>query len=92
MAKKRAEAHRRCFDCTHYEACQSWNIGSLVDTDAAHCVNYRESANVEPIVRCKDCAHHYYAVDCAGRCRLGIGDALLDEDYCSRAEPAKKEG
>ena len=33
---------KKCWYCIHYEACQSWNIGSLVDTDATNCVNYRE--------------------------------------------------
>ena len=36
------------------------------------------------VVRCKDCVYHYYAVDCAGMCKLGIGNALLDNDFCSR--------
>ncbi len=42
------------------------------------------AADVRPVVRCKDCAYHYYAVDCAGMCKLGIGNALLDDDFCSR--------
>lgn len=32
-----------CFHCIHYEACQAWNIGSLMNTDATHCVNYTTS-------------------------------------------------
>lgn len=46
------------------------------------------AADVVEVVRCKDCAFHYYAADRAGRCELGIGDALLDDDYCSRAQAA----
>lgn len=42
------------------------------------------AADVAPVVRCKDCVYHYYAVDCAGMCKLGIGNALLDDDFCSR--------
>lgn len=33
---------RVCFDCIHYEACQMWNIGSLLRTDASHCVNFKD--------------------------------------------------
>lgn len=51
---------------------------------------YAPAADVRPVVQCKDCLHHYYAADCAGMCKLGIGKALLDEDFCSRGELAKE--
>lgn len=47
MANKKRQ--RRCGDCVHYEACATWNVGSLLNTDATHCVNYR--ADVRPVVR-----------------------------------------
>lgn len=40
---KQKHPSRICFECTHYEACQAWNVGTLVETDATHCVNYRAS-------------------------------------------------
>ena len=45
MKKKTVKPDRICFECLHYEACQSWNIGSLVKTAADNCVNYRASVN-----------------------------------------------
>lgn len=45
-----------------------------------------ERREVRKVVLCKDCINHYYDVDCGGRCKLGIGDSLLDEDFCSRGE------
>ena len=39
----RKDPPRTCWECLHYEACQAWNIGTLVNTDATHCVNYRPS-------------------------------------------------
>lgn len=45
MKKKTVKPDRICFECLHYEACQSWNIGSLVNTAADNCVNYRASVN-----------------------------------------------
>ena len=45
MKKKTVKPDRICFECLHYEACQSWNIGSLVETAADNCVNYRASVN-----------------------------------------------
>lgn len=58
MKKKTVKPDRICFECLHYEACQSWNIGSLVNTAADNCVNYRasvnrenEAADVRPVVR-----------------------------------------
>ena len=46
--KKAVKPDRICFECLHYEACQSWNIGSLVKTAADNCVNYRASVDIEP--------------------------------------------
>ena len=49
------------------------------------------ATDVRPVVRCKNCIHHYYAVDCAGMCRLGIGNSLLDDDFCSRGADMRAE-
>ena len=38
MKVKRSD--KRCGECIHYEACQSWNVGSLRSTDAQSCANY----------------------------------------------------
>ena len=51
MKKKTVKPDRICFECLHYEACQSWNIGSLARTAADNCVNYRASVDVRPVVR-----------------------------------------
>ena len=34
---------RKCGECIHYYACSSWNVGTLLQTDASHCVNYEKS-------------------------------------------------
>ena len=61
-------------------------IGNAQDAsqDIASALIAIPAADVRPVVRCKDCVYHYYAVDCAGMCELGIGSALLDDDFCSR--------
>lgn len=87
MAKKRAEAYRRCFDCTHYEACQSWNIGSLVDTDATHCVNYTEPVNTDTVVRCGECR---FWVDEKAYCRIHGAYTMTKTDFCSQGGRAVK--
>ena len=35
---------RKCGECIHYYACSSWNVGTLLQTDASHCVNYEKSS------------------------------------------------
>jgi len=49
-AAKGATPVRECFHCLHYEACQSWNVGSLASTNAENCVNYRESAEIAAFI------------------------------------------
>lgn len=41
--KQQREQARKCFDCEHYYACSTWNIGTLQYTDATNCANYEES-------------------------------------------------
>lgn len=65
-----------------------WGNKRFTPDDVEEILQSIPAADVVEVVRCKECVHHYYAVDCAGRCKLRIGDALLDEDYCSRAEAA----
>lgn len=41
MAKrKEVKPVRKCGDCIHEAACQSWNIGTLSNADATSCINY----------------------------------------------------
>lgn len=37
MAKR---AERVCGDCLHFAACQSWNVGSLLNAEAWRCANF----------------------------------------------------
>ena len=87
MKKKTVKSDRICFECLHYEACQSWNIGSLVKTAADNCVNYRASVDVRPVVTCADCKHWTrIKKDCIlASCDL---DALVrcEDFYCANGE------
>ena len=67
MKKKTVKPDRICFECQHYEACQSWNIGSLVRTAADNCVNYRASVDVRSVVRGKwiDTDNYYQRWKCS---------------------------
>lgn len=38
--RKQRKSDKRCCDCIHEAACQSWNVGSLYNTDAHSCKNY----------------------------------------------------
>jgi len=40
MKKKKQELKKRCGDCIHLCACRAWNLGTLDNTDATHCINY----------------------------------------------------
>lgn len=31
---------RKCGECIHYCACSSWNVGTILQMDASHCVNF----------------------------------------------------
>ena len=40
MKKKKQEPKKRCGDCIHLCACSAWNLGTLDNADATHCINY----------------------------------------------------
>ena len=42
-SKKKNEKYRKCADCIHEWACQAWNVGTIHDMDATHCVMYQTS-------------------------------------------------
>ncbi len=56
--KKEQKPYRSCGDCLHYTACSSWNVGSLLTTNAANCINWQSAADVRPVVLCRDCKHN----------------------------------
>ena len=33
---------RKCSDCIHELACASWNVGSIANANATHCVNFQK--------------------------------------------------
>ena len=38
-----------CSDCLHYYACAAWNIGSLANTEAGSCANYKSATDMRPV-------------------------------------------
>lgn len=41
MAKRKQYIeYRKCTECIHEYACQMWNIGSINQMDATHCISY----------------------------------------------------
>lgn len=95
-AAKGATPARECFHCLHYEACQSWNVGSLASTNAEKCVNYRSSIppdDMRSVVLCRDCRDSYVWTNMNGENYRYCGylrdrwnhdtDRMVDdEDFC----------
>lgn len=40
MRRRKQEPKKRCGDCIHLCACSAWNLGTLDNADATHCINY----------------------------------------------------
>ena len=40
---KSSKPTRVCGDCIHLYACIAWNLGSLRDANAMHCINFQKS-------------------------------------------------
>ena len=55
--KKKEKKQKICGNCVHLYACGSWNIGSLFNADAEHCVNYETGNELGLAVRCRDCKY-----------------------------------
>lgn len=88
-----------CGDCEHYSACSSWNIGSLANTDATTCANFKKRAgkwDMIEVTRCSNCIHWEPECveedDSCGHCRDKYGPCngqQTDMDwFCANGEEA----
>ena len=60
-----AKVKRTCGDCVHEYACGAWNVGSMRNADATHCVNWQKDEtwrghwetahNIGELVWCSEC-------------------------------------
>lgn len=49
---------KRCEDCIHDKVCDEWAVTSGIPfVNADTCDNYKTTADVAEVVRCKDCKH-----------------------------------
>ena len=87
-----------CKDCIHYESCKHWineilgrySLFPYEDTENG-CSDYKPTADVVEVVRCRDCAHYL-----DGKCYVKNRSPLFkydvnihsrkEDDYCSYGE------
>lgn len=75
-----------CKDCIHYEICATMYetgrfVGSFdenVSLEAIYCDDFKDKANFEEVVRCKDCKHRRIPT----RCSLWYGSSGNDDYFC----------
>lgn len=70
----------RCEDCVHYDVCK------FVDEyNPAYCDEYKPTADVVEVVRCKDCVFvRGNEVGCfCGRLNPRMGHHVFDDEFCS---------
>lgn len=44
MSNSKKDSHPVCWNCVHYEACQSWNIGNLATALSGACAKFETTA------------------------------------------------
>lgn len=67
-----------CKDCFHYDVCVFHYKGN----ENKQCLNFKNKADVVPVVRCKDCKHRYAPT----RCSLWYGTVNDQEYFIERGE------
>lgn len=80
-----------CNDCIHYDVCyRIEHYGRIIETDKP-CGDFKNKADYEEVVRCKDCKHKVEYCGCimCGRLSYNIEDgvggltATIPEHFCS---------
>ena len=62
------------------------NVPKLLDW-----LNSQPTADVVPVVRCKDCKHSFFIKSCSKyECQKGCGALKYSNDYCSYGERESK--
>lgn len=80
-----------CKDCIHYEPCKNWAEDMFptsnsfpYDEPKNWCVDYKATADVVEVVRCKDCAYCDGGEDSCGNIYCILHDGRFDKNgYCS---------
>ena len=74
-----------CKFCAKYEMC----IANGINRKGSHLYCWEQlkllTADVVPVVRCKDCKHLMFS-DCYGECSRGYMGIVSPDDYCSYGE------
>ena len=86
-------AEYKCGDCFHAELCEkSEMIVGFSKDNPAYCGMFLNSADVAPVVRCKDCKHYeIHKPKVLENCeRNGYIIPMKPDDFCSYGE--RKEG
>lgn len=79
-----------CKECFHYVPCFSggksiWD--NIEQTKDGHCKDFVPTADVVPVVRCKDCEHGQYMPSCSMYlCRCTGGKLRYADNYCNYGE------
>lgn len=76
------------------------NMGDMYATAYNTCLNTIENlikehptADVVPVVRCKDCKHSFFIKSCSKyECKKGCGALKFSNDYCSYGERRCSDG
>lgn len=71
----------------HYEHClemHDWSGDTTAD-NIKRDIKTLPTADVVPVVRCKDCKHLMFS-DCYGECSRGYMGIVSPDDYCSYGE------
>ena len=74
-----------CKFCAKYEIC----IANGINRKGSHLYCWEQlklpTADIVPVVRCKDCKHLMFS-DCYGECSRGYMGIVSPDDYCSYGE------
>lgn len=94
-----------CYDCIHCGACSDAGDSgfSSLKEDVSECKHFKNKADFEEVVRCKDCEFNVAnkekdpldITDYSGDdivCSYFLTDGLDPNDYCSRGTRMPKEG
>ena len=85
VREKLTMAEYKCGDCFHADLCaQSEMLVGFSRDNPAYCCMFLNSADVAPVVRCKDCIHSYDDL-CGLCCTCGpyVDCVVQPEFYCA---------
>ena len=68
---------KKCSDCIHETACQSWNIGTIRNMDSTNCANYEELKESNAyFLGVRSCEDDAYSRGCLAGIELGKKESL----------------